>query len=516
MTSASEDLPRRRSVVTRILTSYLLVLALFAAASAWSVVTFQEAVREATLLRQGYLPLALSLRDLVSNQDTWNSQLNHVTAAQNPEDARMWFETALSVGRPKKLSDVSKAVDEAFGGRDNSRAVVRREIEAEILRAKHLMEPDGELIKRMFQTLSRGQTLSREQSERAQGLRDELVTRGLRVQRHLTKLEAGVESQVDRLVSSAHARETTALWVLSLLGGLTFLVGLLMAVYAHRVLRPLSLVVRRAEAVASGDLARHPVIDSGDEIGELSATFEGMVEAIAQTRERLLATERLAAIGKMAAHVTHEVRNPLSSIALNLDLLEEELPDGAQEPRALLRAIGQEVARLSALSDQYLSMARRKRPEMEESDLGALLSEAVRFMRPELESHGVTLRLDVSENLPWVEMDQGQMRQVFFNLVRNAREAMPEGGEVDLKVLERDEGLVVEVSDTGPGVPDAEVEQLFDPFFTTKSHGTGLGLAVTAQIMTAHGGRLDYARRQPHGSVFSVILPRGGRKESPQ
>src|SRR5690606_35976493 len=145
----------------------------------------------------------------------------------------------------------------------------------------------------------------------------------------------------------------TILILLLLLGGLTVLVGALMAFYARRVLSPLSHVTARADAVAAGDLTPQKAVDTGDEIGELSATFEGMVQAIGEAREKLLASERLAAIGKMAAHVTHEVRNPLSSIALNLELLEEELEPADAEARALLHAIGQEVERLSGLSDQY-------------------------------------------------------------------------------------------------------------------------------------------------------------------
>jgi signal transduction histidine kinase len=232
-----------------------------------------------------------------------------------------------------------------------------------------------------------------------------------------------------------------------------------------------------------------------------------MVTAIADAREKVLATERLAAIGKMAAHVTHEVRNPLSSIALNLDLLEEELDTDAVEPRALLQAIGKEVARLSRLSDQYLSMARRKAPEFEESDLGSLVRASAEFMRAEVEGHGLRLSVNVEPNLPWVMADQGQIRQVIFNLIRNAREAMPEGGDIEVSVVSEQDSVVICVSDTGPGVPAEEVKQLFDPFFTTKSHGTGLGLAVTRQILTAHGGRLSYEAREPHGSIFSMVLP---------
>jgi signal transduction histidine kinase len=315
---------------------------------------------------------------------------------------------------------------------------------------------------------------------------------------------------VDRLVETARLRERTALTILILLGGLTLLVGALMALYARRVLRPLKQVISRADAVAGGDLSVQQAIDSGDEIGELSATFESMVQAIAGARERLLASERLAAIGKMAAHVTHEVRNPLSSIALNLELLEEEVGSTDPEVKNLLRAIGQEVQRLSGLSDQYLSMARRKPPEQEECDLGALVRSAVEFMRKDVERHGVELSSVIPAQLPWVSLDQGQVRQVLFNLVRNAREAMPGGGRVLIAVSQRGDCLVVKVADNGPGIPAEREAQLFDPFYTTKDHGTGLGLAVSRQILAAHGGKLEYKAVAPHGSAFMLVLPLPG------
>jgi signal transduction histidine kinase len=366
------------------------------------------------------------------------------------------------------------------------------------------MEPDAELLKRMFGALGRGDEAS------AQVARDRLVRQGLRVQKALSALEERVTSQVDRLVETARLRERTALTILILLGGLTLLVGALMALYARRVLRPLKQVISRADAVAGGDLSVQQAIDSGDEIGELSATFESMVQAIAGARERLLASERLAAIGKMAAHVTHEVRNPLSSIALNLELLEEEVGSTDPEVKNLLRAIGQEVQRLSGLSDQYLSMARRKPPEQEECDLGALVRSAVEFMRKDVERHGVELSAVIPAQLPWVSLDQGQVRQVLFNLVRNAREAMPGGGRVLIAVSQRGDCLVVKVADNGPGIPAEREAQLFDPFYTTKDHGTGLGLAVSRQILAAHGGKLEYKAVAPHGSAFMLVLPLPG------
>jgi signal transduction histidine kinase len=280
------------------------------------------------------------------------------------------------------------------------------------------------------------------------------------------------------------------------------------------VVSPLSLVTRRATAVASGDLRPEPPLRTGDEIGELSVTFEAMVGAIAEGRERLLASERLATIGKMAAHVTHEVRNPLSSIALNLELLEEELGEGAREARTLLRAIALEVQRLSVLSDQYLSMAKRKAPEIEDVDAAEMVQSAASFMKRDLEKNQVDLTVAVDESLPWVQADPAQIRQVLFNLLRNAREAVAGGGHVWLRAQTLEGGVLVSVEDDGPGVPAERVEELFDPFFTTKDHGTGLGLAVTRQIVQAHGGRLEYRTRPEGGAHFEFWLPSASAAES--
>ncbi len=492
---------RRRTVAARIVLSYVVVLLLFAGASTWSVVAHRQAVAEAAQLRQGYLPLALSLRDLVSAQDSWNSQLNHVTTAKNPADARAWFETATTAGRPRKVAEVRRALARALPSASGS--VSERELAQELGQVETMMSQDPPMVRALFAALARGA------QQEAETVRDALVRHGIRVQRSLTGLEDRATSHVDGLVLLARSRERTALVVLVVLTGLTLLVGSLMAVYASRVLEPLSKVTKRAAAVAAGDLSVQPAIDSGDEIGELSQTFESMVRAIAEAREKLLASERLAAIGKMAAHVTHEVRNPLSSIALNLDLLEEELQPTQQEATNLVRAIGQEVARLSRLSDQYLSMSKRKAPEVEDTDLGTLLREAVSFMERELLRQGVAISLQVAPDLPWLVVDQGQIRQTIFNLVRNAREAMPEGGRVTIGAFCRGQEVWVEVRDTGPGVPAERVPELFDPFFTTKDHGTGLGLAVTKQILVAHGGRLEYRPAVPRGSVFVLILPVG-------
>ena len=196
-----------------------------------------------------------------------------------------------------------------------------------------------------------------------------------------------------------------------------------MALYAQRVLRPLSEVTERAQAVADGDLTPHEAVSSNDEIGELARTFESMVAAIATANADLVRSERLAAVGTMAARVTHEIRNPLSSMALNVELLEEELGESV-EAQALVRAIKGEVERLSGLSDQYLSLARQQPIRPEEEDPANLIEEVAAMARPDLRKYGAHLELEAADELPKVHLDEGQIKQVLLNITRNAQEAL--------------------------------------------------------------------------------------------
>ena len=232
-----------------------------------------------------------------------------------------------------------------------------------------------------------------------------------------------------------------------------------------------------------------------------------MVSAIARANEQLLATERLATIGKMAAHVTHEIRNPLSSIALNLELLDEEIDESSDEAKALLRAIGSEVDRLNLLSQQYLSLARQK-PGMVEEDLAEVVREASEFVRRELGKSDVRLELSIEDALGSVPIDEGQIKQALFNLLRNARDAMPQGGTIVVSVRSAANGVEVVIDDEGTGLDSDARARLFEPFFTTKRHGTGLGLAITRQMVEAHGGTIEFSDRKPRGTRVTIRLPR--------
>ena len=504
---------RRRTVASRVLLSYAIVTAAFALVAGWGVIAQRNAAREADLMRSGYLPLSIALRDVVANQDTWNTQLNHITSARNPAAIRMWFDSALNIGRPKTFGEVRAAIARALSSSsDESVRSVGRELSREASSIEEFLAKDRAELSQLFDALDRGDT------QRADKLRDDLVTRGAQGRKRLSQLEQRVQRNVDALLDAARARERLAIRLLIALSVLTVVVGLGMALYARRVLKPLAAVTDRAKAVARGDLAPRPVVASNDEIGELATTFERMVGAIASANERLLATERLATIGKMAAHVTHEIRNPLSSIALNVELLEEELGEDAaqREARTLLRAIKNEVDRLTALSEQYLSVARRQPVRLEEEDIVEVVREACDFVRRDLARHGVEVKLDAAEDLPPISVDEAQIKQSIYNLLRNAREAMQGGGTVVVGVHAADGGIDITVDDAGAGIDEETRERLFEPFFTTKSHGTGLGLAITRQIVEAHAGRIECAPREGGGTRFSIHLPDRAERPAPR
>lgn len=493
---------RRRPVAARVLAAFAVVVVAFAAASGFCVFAQRQAVEEANLMRAGYFPLALAVRDVVAKQDTYNTQLNHITSARNTADIRVWFDFALGVGRPRLFGGARDAVSRAFLERSSDESHrIGRELLEEIDEAERFVSGDAERLARLFEALDRRDTA---QAER---LRDELVTRGFQAGKRLAQLEKRVEQNVDRLVAQARARERVATWLLISLTVVTLLIGAGMAIYARRMLLPLGQVTERAKAVALGDLKPRPAVVSNDEIGELAATFEGMVSAIARANEQLLAAERLATIGKMAAHVTHEIRNPLSSIALNLELLEEELSGAADEPNNLLSAIKAEVERLSGLSEQYLSVARQRPQQLHPEKLSEIVEEACEFVRRELQQAGVTLQVknDIADRV--LRVDEAQIRQALLNLLRNAREAMPQGGKLQVSLrAAADGGIDLTVDDEGVGMPAATRERLFEPFFTTKQHGTGLGLAITRQIAEAHGGYVRVEPREPKGTRIVLHL----------
>lgn len=259
------------------------------------------------------------------------------------------------------------------------------------------------------------------------------------------------------------------------------------------------------------DLTVAPYLDeSGAARGLLWVTDDVTDEV--RTKRQLLAAERLAAVGSLSAQVAHEIRNPLSAIGLNAELLEEEYAAGLSEPRrseaaALLGAIGSEIERLRHVTEGYLRLARLPSPEFADTDLNRVVTDLLNMLDEELTAHRIVPVLDLATPPPHTHADPGQLRQALLNVVRNSREAMADGGELRVSTLRNADLNVIEVVDTGPGIPRDQVERVFEPFFTTKPEGTGLGLSLTHQIIEEHGGTVEVFSLPPSGTTIRISLP---------
>lgn len=313
-------------------------------------------------------------------------------------------------------------------------------------------------------------------------------------------------SRVTGVAMILERTESRAVWATLLLIVATLLAGIGAVLGARRTLRPLRGLAESAKAIARGQYSQRVDVRTPDEIGALASEFNLMAEAIEERERRLIQTERLAAAGRVSAQVAHEVRNPLSAISLNTEMLEDELPEGATESRRLLGAIRREVERLEGITEEYLQFARLPAARLEREDLRELVDSLLDFLHEDLAGQRIEVRRELAP-VPLVLGDDAQLRQAFLNLIRNAREAMPEGGRLTVRTGVRDGQVEVAVEDTGPGIGDEEISRIFDPFFSTKAGGTGLGLPITRRILTEHGGRVTVEGRVGEGARFTVILP---------
>lgn len=321
------------------------------------------------------------------------------------------------------------------------------------------------------------------------------------------------------------AVRTTAL---ALALGLILMVALFVLVRRDLVL-PLANLREGAVRIGAGDFARRIDIASKDEIGALADDFNWMAAQLADARERLegqirertrqfIQAGRLAGLGTLAARVAHEINTPLASIASCAEGLERRLERGevgAGEQIEYLQTISREAYRAHETTARLLTIARQEPSDREMLEIRDVLQDVCLVLRHELEKDRLDLALEMDEPLPRVRGNGSELKQVFLNLLTNARDVSPAGGMIRIRASAQDGRLIVEVADEGPGVSPEIADRLFEPFFTTKppGKGTGLGLAVVARILEEHGGTIDLAGRAEGGTTIRVVLPAEGGVE---
>ena len=498
----------RSTVARRVLASFAITGVGFAVTLGLGVQAQRRAAEDSVELARGYVPVSLRLAQLRAAQTTLSTLVDGIPDEREPGSMRALLET-LSGARHTMFVETRTAITQTLPsvGGDATRALAPH-LAAELDAVEALLGSDPALFERLFAAIAAGDRDGINRSIASLGTLEHDADKRLR------QLAGRVSGSIDALSTEARERELRSIWALAVLGALTLAVGVVVSLHIRRLLAPLARVTDRARAVARGDLTAREVQTSDDEIGQLEAAFEKMVSGLSHAQALALSNERLAAIGKMAAHVTHEIRNPLSAMGLNVELLAEELsaprvPEGNRrsEVGSLLAAIQREVQRLEQLSDEYLRVARLPQPRMEADDVASVVREVVAFARLEIEREGCSVELEIADPLPTALFDEAQLRQALLNLLRNAREAMPAGGPIAVRVMAEGMGVVVDVDDRGGGIPEEIRSRVFDPFFSTKGEGTGLGLAITRHIVQAHGGTVTCEPRAEGGTRFRLALP---------
>ena len=249
-------------------------------------------------------------------------------------------------------------------------------------------------------------------------------------------------------------------------------------------------------------------------VEQRTAALRTEIEERKRLEQAKLQAERLGVVGSMAAQVAHEIRNPLGSISLNLDLIGEELQafansDGSStaECQVLLREMRSQVLRIRQVLQEYLRFARMPKSARTAVSLVGFLEEKLKFVQPLLDQKHVELRTTLDPNLPPVYVDAEQLWEAILNLISNALDAMPDGGNLTVSAQRHGAEALVSISDNGLGMTEEEARHLFVPFFTTKSDGTGLGLAYTQRVVSEHGGKINCATARGKGSTFRIQLP---------
>jgi signal transduction histidine kinase len=298
------------------------------------------------------------------------------------------------------------------------------------------------------------------------------------------------------------ARQSMALLFIVTLGGLV-----LVAVLTSRLTRSLRALSVAAEAVSDGELDRRVEVSSEDEVGRVADAFNTMTENLDRTMRELARQESLAAVGQFAATLAHEVRNPLTAIRVDLQIAEDELPEGSAGRQAQERAL-HEVMRLNDTVSDTLRLARSPSGSSI-VDLRRVLQDSVAAADPVFEQHAGRLDLNLGQDRLHLDGDAGALEQLFLNLLQNAAQALDTGGRASLNVELADEGdtVVVSIGDDGPGMTDEVLDQIFEPLFSTRPDGTGLGLTIARRIATAHGGELTLESAPGSGTVVRVSLP---------
>lgn len=286
---------------------------------------------------------------------------------------------------------------------------------------------------------------------------------------------------------------------------------------ARRITRPIKRLAEGTVRVAKGDFSHKIEIGSQDEIGNLAENFNQMSRNLQLARERealtqkkLIQAEKLASIGRIAAGIAHEIRNPLTSVKLNIQkVLESDRLEGTEKDHLDISQEG--ISHIENFVKELLNFTRVSELNRDRFSVEQIMEESVKMIAESLERKRVYLERDFQANLPGVYVDADRLRQVFLNILRNAYEAVDDGGRIAVCLSRTEDDsakkVKIEISDNGCGIPEKDWEAIFEPFYTTKSSGIGLGLANARKIIEQHQGSIRVKKKEGEGACFEILIP---------
>lgn len=299
-----------------------------------------------------------------------------------------------------------------------------------------------------------------------------------------------------------------------------FGLGIIMAlVLSRRYTRPIMRVVDAAQRVAAGDLNMHIPVNTQDEIGQLSESFNFMVQKLKEMRtleEKLREAEHLSGIGILSRNIAHEIRNPLNFINLSIDHISEKYkPDGKENQEAfaqLTSGIKQEIRRLNTLVTDFLDYSKPLKLSLQRVRIENLMEEVIALVWAKADADGVVIVKEYSENAE-INVDVDLFKTCVLNVIGNAFHSFEEGGrhikekQLTIKTETSGNEFILTIGDNGAGIPPEHMERIFEPFFTTKQHGIGIGLPMTKRVIEEHGGKVQFKSSVGFGTEVKLILP---------